>query len=94
MPYLSTMTKTFEFCVPNPRNQDGDDLRSFPLSLRKTNLARLLARRPDGIFLARFEQGEKLARTCFARPATWDWKDWFRSAGIVRTMRAGIGAFA
>jgi hypothetical protein len=26
--------------------------------LRKTNLARLLARRPDGIFLAPFEQGE------------------------------------
>jgi ATP-dependent DNA ligase len=27
---------------------DGDDLRGLPLSLRKTNLARLLARRPDG----------------------------------------------
>jgi bifunctional non-homologous end joining protein LigD len=37
---------------------DGDDLRSLPLSLRKTNLARLLARRPDGIFVAPFEQGE------------------------------------
>jgi bifunctional non-homologous end joining protein LigD len=37
---------------------DGDDLRKLPLSLRKTNLARLLARRPDGIFLAPFEQGE------------------------------------
>jgi bifunctional non-homologous end joining protein LigD len=35
---------------------DGDDLRKLPL--RKTNLARLLARRPDGIFLAPFEQGE------------------------------------
>ena len=30
---------------------DGDDLRKLPLSMRKTNLARLLARRPDGIFL-------------------------------------------
>jgi bifunctional non-homologous end joining protein LigD len=30
---------------------DGEDLR-------KTNLARLLARRPDGIFVAPFEQGE------------------------------------
>ena len=29
---------------------DGDDLRGLPLSMRKTNLARLLARRPDGIF--------------------------------------------
>ena len=37
---------------------DGDDLRDLPLSLRKTNLARLLARRPDGIFVAPFEQGE------------------------------------
>jgi len=37
---------------------DGDDLRGLPLSLRKTNLARLLARRADGIFTAQFEQGE------------------------------------
>src|SRR6516225_4177293 len=37
---------------------DGDDLRALPLSLRKTNLARLLARRPDGIFVAPFEAGE------------------------------------
>jgi ATP-dependent DNA ligase len=37
---------------------DGDDLRRLPLSMRKTNLARLLARRPDGIFIAPFEQGE------------------------------------
>ena len=37
---------------------DGEDLRSLPLSMRKANLARLLARRPDGIFTAPFEQGE------------------------------------
>ena len=37
---------------------DGDDLRSLPLSMRKANLERLLARRPDGIFVAPFEQGE------------------------------------
>lgn len=37
---------------------DGDDLRDLPLSLRKTNLARLLARRPEGIFIAPFGQGE------------------------------------
>ena len=37
---------------------DGDDLRRLPLSLRKTNLARLLVRRPDGIFMAPFKQGE------------------------------------
>jgi bifunctional non-homologous end joining protein LigD len=37
---------------------DGDDLRKLPLSMRKTNLARLLARRVDGIHAAPFEQGE------------------------------------
>ncbi|MGM4958119.1 ATP-dependent DNA ligase [Bradyrhizobium sp. 604_D8_N2_3] len=37
---------------------DGDDLRKLPLTLRKTNLARVLARRVDGIHVAPFEQGE------------------------------------
>jgi ATP-dependent DNA ligase len=36
---------------------DGDDLRKLPLSLRKTNLAWLLARRVDGNHLAPFEFG-------------------------------------
>jgi bifunctional non-homologous end joining protein LigD len=37
---------------------DGEDMRQLPLSIRKTNLARLLARRTDGIFVAPFETGE------------------------------------
>jgi len=37
---------------------DGDDLRKLPLTIRKSNLQRLLARRPEGIFLDGFEQGE------------------------------------
>jgi len=37
---------------------DGDDIRKLPRSMRKTNLARLLTRRPDGIFVAPFEAGE------------------------------------
>ena len=37
---------------------DGEDLRKLPLSMGKTSLARLLARRVDGIFLSDFEQGE------------------------------------
>ena len=37
---------------------DGEDLRGLSLSMRKTNLARLLARRPDGMFVAPFKQGE------------------------------------
>jgi bifunctional non-homologous end joining protein LigD len=35
---------------------DGDDLRPLPLSMRKAHLSRLLARRPDGIFISPFEQ--------------------------------------
>jgi hypothetical protein len=34
------------------------DLRKLPLSMRKANLQRLLARRPEGIFIATFEQGD------------------------------------
>ncbi|MET3840449.1 ATP-dependent DNA ligase [Bradyrhizobium sp. OAE829] len=37
---------------------DGDDIRKLPLTMRKTNLARLLARRVDGIFISDFERGE------------------------------------
>ena len=37
---------------------DGDDLRKLPLSMRKANLERLLARRPEGIFVNPFERGE------------------------------------
>jgi len=37
---------------------DGDDLRKLPLSMRKTNLARLLSRHVHGIHMASFEQGE------------------------------------
>jgi bifunctional non-homologous end joining protein LigD len=37
---------------------DGDDLRDLPLVDRKSRLAKLLHRRPEGIFVAPFEQGE------------------------------------
>jgi bifunctional non-homologous end joining protein LigD len=36
----------------------AEDLRQLPLHLRKNNLARLLARSIDGIFLSDYEQGE------------------------------------
>ena len=38
--------------------EGGEDLPKLLLSMRKTNLARLLARRVHGIFLSDFEQGE------------------------------------
>lgn len=37
---------------------EGEDLRALPLHLRKNNLDRLLARRPEGIFVSPFERGE------------------------------------
>ena len=36
---------------------NGDDMRKLPLSIQG-QLQRLLARRPDGIFLSDFEQGK------------------------------------
>lgn len=36
----------------------GDDLRQLPLTMRKTNLSRLLRGRPEGMFVAPFESGE------------------------------------
>ena len=47
-----------QLCAFDVLALDGDDLRGLRLSMRKTNLARLLARRPDGIFVAPFEQSE------------------------------------
>jgi ATP-dependent DNA ligase len=46
-----------QLCAFDVLAMDGDDLRDLPLSMRKANLARLLARRPDGIFVSDFEQG-------------------------------------
>jgi ATP-dependent DNA ligase len=47
-----------QLCAFDVLAMDGEDLRRLPLSMRKANLARLLARRPEGIFLSPFEQGE------------------------------------
>jgi bifunctional non-homologous end joining protein LigD len=47
-----------QLCAFDVLAMDGDDLRDLPLSMRKANLARLLARRPDGIFMSDFELGE------------------------------------
>ena len=47
-----------QFYAFDMKVNDGDDIRKLPLSMRKTNLARLLTRRVDGIFLSDFEQGE------------------------------------
>jgi len=46
-----------QLCAFDVLALDGEDLRKLPLSMRKANLARLLVRRPDGIFVNPFEQG-------------------------------------
>jgi ATP-dependent DNA ligase len=60
---------------------DGDDLRRLPLSLRKTNLARILARRIDGIHVAPFEQGE-IGPDLFAAVCRMGWRAWSPSTAI------------
>jgi ATP-dependent DNA ligase len=47
-----------QFCAFDILGEAGDDLRRLPLSMRKTNLERLLARRPEGVFVNPFERGE------------------------------------
>src|ERR1700756_3898921 len=60
---------------------DGEDLRGLPLSMRKTNLARLSTRRPDGIFVAPFEQGE-IGPELFRAACGMDLRVWCRSGLI------------
>ena len=50
-----------QLCAFDLLAMDGDDLRDLPLSMRKANLARLLARRPHGIFLTDFRTGRDRA---------------------------------
>jgi ATP-dependent DNA ligase len=67
---------------------DGDDLRGLPLSMRKTNLARLLARRPHGIFVAEVEQGGSVPS--YSAPlAAWELKAWYRNVAIGPIRLAG-----
>ena len=47
-----------QLCAFDILVEGGDDLRKLPLSMRKANLASLLVRRPDGIFVSDFEQVE------------------------------------
>nr|WP_311739358.1 hypothetical protein [Bradyrhizobium sp. NC92] len=47
-----------QFCAFDILAEGGDDLRMLPLSVRKASLERLLARRPEGVFVNPFERGE------------------------------------
>jgi len=47
---------------------DGDDIRKLPLSMRKTNLARLLRGGSTASTLRRLSKARSV-RTCFGTPA-------------------------
>src|SRR5690242_17917868 len=47
-----------QFCAFDILIEGDDDVRKLPLSMRKTNLQRLLERRPEGIFIKPFDRGE------------------------------------
>ena len=63
---------------------DGDDMRSLPLSLRKSNLARLVARD----LMASLSHRSNPARSApiYSEPRVrWNSRAWYRSPGIVLT---------
>jgi hypothetical protein len=65
----------------------------LPLSMRETDLDRLLAGRPDGIFVAPFERGE-IGAELFRAACNVALKVWFRSAatGLIRLDGRSIGS--
>ena len=67
----------------------GEDLRTLPLSLRKTNLARLLARAGRKESSLPRSNRARSDRTYSGRPASSDWRAWFPSAGIDPIAPAG-----
>jgi hypothetical protein len=67
---------------------DGDDLRRLALSMRKTSLARLLARRPDGIFIAPSNRARSVL-IYFGRLVSSGWRGWCRSGAIGRIRLVG-----
>jgi bifunctional non-homologous end joining protein LigD len=58
-----------QLCAFDVLAMDGDDLCKLPLSMRKADLVRLLARWPDGIFLNPLSRARS-GRTCFGRRAS------------------------
>jgi bifunctional non-homologous end joining protein LigD len=58
LPCTPASTMTMQLYAFDILSLDSDDLRALPLSMHKVNLERLLARRPQDIFLNSFEHGE------------------------------------
>jgi hypothetical protein len=68
-----------QLCAFDILAMGGDDLRHLPLSMRKANFFRLLARRPEGIFLSEFGQGE-IGLIYSGRLARWALGAWSPNA--------------
>jgi hypothetical protein len=60
---------------------DGDDLRKLPLSLRKTNLARVLAGGSTASTWRRSSRARS-GQTCSPPYAAWGWRAWSPSTAI------------
>jgi bifunctional non-homologous end joining protein LigD len=76
-----------QLCAFDVLAMDGEDLRSLPLSKRKTNLERLLRGRSDGIFVSPFESGA-IGPDLFRAACNIGWRDWCRSGRIGRIAAA------
>jgi ATP-dependent DNA ligase len=61
--HSGTHNEEVQLCAFDVLAMDGDDLLRLPLPMRKANLERLLARRPEGIFLGPFEQDGRCHRS-------------------------------
>jgi hypothetical protein len=57
-PHSGQHNDEVQLCAFDVLAEGGDDLRKLPLSMRKANLERLLARRPEGLFINPFECDE------------------------------------
>jgi hypothetical protein len=66
---------------------EGNDLRKLPLSMRKANLARLLARRPGGHLRFRIRTGE-IGVDLFRKTCEFDLAGLCQSAGTASTAPA------
>jgi ATP-dependent DNA ligase len=82
-----------QLCAFDMLAMDGEDLRRLPLSMRKANLARLLARRPEGIFISPFEQGE-IGPDLFRKACEFGLEGWFQSTatGLIKPADPSTGS--
>ena len=55
--HAGKQNEAVQLCAFDVLALGGEDLRDLPLSMRKTNLERLLRGRPHGIFINPFETG-------------------------------------